>query len=395
MGLFNFNSSSETTEKPQGESMDFVTQINVGDRDLSKPYIDDRMVGYMGMVYFGEDNLFPNLTNNLYLSSPIHAACINFKTSAICGAGYEFKGYENLSLEKKKELKIFENRVKLKKLIKTITKNYVKHNRAHILLKYSKEEKRYTQAKLIDPEKVRNDQVTIFKDVTKYFISDGFEYHNLIKTITPYSPTNKDEWQMLELRGETGGSPTYPLPDYVSNGNWTYLDGEISYLYKQGIVNSINPSMIFKFPFDTNPETKAKIKRMLTTMGKGAKNMGRILTFFKPKAQQPEIETIATTQNDKLYKQVSQEIKDNIAISHQMNPSLAGVVTAGKLSNDSETKTYYQLFEKNWVIENREIVEDFLNDFCRIFDITEKLELNRFQLIDDEIVEVDENNKEI
>lgn len=404
MGIFNFFNSNKTSSSSTGEFMNipsgnndtdnyqehsFLARINVGDRDLSKPIINDDYIIGNGMVYFGEDNLFPNLINNLYLSSSIHATCINFKTSAIMGGGYEWEGVNNDDLSVLKNIKKFERITKFKKLIKTITKDFIKHNRAIILLRYDKKEQKYVSAKVLDPENVRNDKVGVFKDLKLYFISDDFTKFNTVKEVKPYSPDCVDEWQILELRGETGGSPTYPLPDYVANGNWTYLDGEISYLYKQGIVNSINPSMIFKFPFETTPEVKSKIKKMLTFTGKGAKNMGRIFTFFKPKDQQPEIETVQTTSNDKLYSQVSKEIKDNIIISHQLNPSIIGVKVAGQLGNTEEIRVSYQIFEKNWVMENRYIIESFINELVFIFGLNAKFVFNTFNIIDDEIVETD------
>ena len=363
--------------------------VAVGDRALSKPYIDDNYVGGGGVVYFGEDNLYPNLLNNLYRSSPIHATCINFKTNALCGGGFEFEGYDGATLDQKKEIKKLEIRLKLKSLIRGISQDFIKHGRACVLLTYSEEKRCYVKARLIDPENVRNNRVGIMDDApTKYFISDDWRRYGTLKEVSAYRVGCKDKYQMLELRTNTAGMKTYPLPDYVSNGNWTYLDGEISYLYKQGIVNSINPSMIFKFPFETTPGQKQKIRRMLETVGKGAKNMGRILTFYKPKDQQPEIETVSTTQNDKLYAQVSKEIKDNIAISHQIDPAVIGVHVSGKLGNSEELKMQYQLFEKNWVMENRSTVEEFINDiWVGVFKIQNKIKLKRFNIIDEEIVE--------
>lgn len=383
MGFLNFNSN----KKPQGEtvvttSQDFLSQIAVGDRDLSKPFIDDHYVHNNGMVYFGHDNLYPNLLNNLYLSSSIHSTCVNFKTNTIIGGGWSWKDYDSLSGQHKMDLKSWVAKHKFNDLIEQIAKDWVKHNRVYILLKFK--EGKVVKSKLVDPANVRNDSRGIFKDVERYFISDDFSRGITRKEVKPYHMTCKDEWQMLELTGKTGGSMTYSLPDYIAAGNWLYLDGEVSYLYKQGIVNSINPSMIFKFPFETTPEVKSKIRNMLTKSGKGAKNMGRVFTFFKEKEQQPEIETVKTTNNDKLYSQTSSEIKDNIAIAHQLDPSMIGVKVAGKLGNSQELRIQYEVFEKNWVIKNRRIIQEFVNKFAQITEAHGKIEINRFSIIDDD-----------
>jgi len=393
MKILGYKFGKEEVVKDASDGMvneDFgaIGNIPVGDRDLSKPYVDDSYVGGNGMVYFGEENLYPNLLNNLYRSSPIHATCVNFKTNAIVGGGYEFKGYDEATLDKKKDIKKLEIRLKLKELTRGISQDFIKHGRACVLLTYSEEKKTFVKARLIDPENVRNTRVSIYEDKpSHYFLSEDWRRYGINKIVPCHHLGCKDKYQMLELRTNTAGLKTYPLPDYVSNGNWTYLDGEISYLYKQGIVNSINPSMIFKFPFETTPGQKQKIRRMLETVGKGARNMGRILTFYKPADQQPEIETVKTTQNDKLYAQVSQEIKDNIAISHQIDPAVIGIKTTGKLGNAAELKMQYQLFEKNWVMENRDTIEEFINDVLGVFHCELEFQFNTFNIIDEEIVE--------
>lgn len=396
MNIFGLNISLNSQKDPEilDDPNEFngqfgsIGNISVGDRDLSKPFIDDNYVVGNGRVYFGEDDLYPSLLNNLYRSSPIHATCINFKTNSIVGGGYEFDGYDNASVDVKKKIKVLEIRHKIKKTNRKIVKDFIKHGRACILLKYSEKGKRYVKSIVIDPENVRNDRVTIWDDKPeKYFISEDFKRYGAQKTIRPYSPGRKDVWQMLELRTDTAGLKTYPLPDYISNGNWVYLDGEISYLYKQGIVNSINPSMIFMFPFGTNATTKRSFRNMLIQSGKGARNMGRVLAFWRPKDQLPEIKTVQTTQNDKLYTQVSSEIKDNIAMSHQMDPAIIGVKTSGKLGNAQELRMQYSIFEKNWVMENTETVEDFMNDFLRILDCPLDFKYKKFDIIGDLIEE--------
>lgn len=377
--------STESTSTETKE-MGFLAQISVGDRDLSKPYVDDTYSHNTGMVFFGIDNLMPELINNLYLSSGIHASCINFKMNSIAGGGFEWDNIEEATLTERKDIRKFEIKLNLKKLSKGISKDYIKHGRAIVLIR--KVKGKNVSAKLLDPSEVRNDRGGIFKDVSKYFISDNFQRRLQVKEVKPYSPTCEDEYQILELRSEVGGSRTYPLPDYIANANWTYLDGEMSYLHKQGIVNSINPSLIIKYPFDTTPEEKDRIKSMLQTSGKGAKNMGKVFTFFgKSKDQMPEIETVTTSQNDGLYMHVASEIKQNIAMSHQMNPALAGVAISGKLGNNQEIVLHYQMFEKNWVIGNRQDVQDFINEIAFIFGITRNFQFKRFVLIDDIIVE--------
>lgn len=396
MGFFNFGSKKQTEVKLDNQSFSnenenskeysFLANIPVGDRDLSKPYINDSQQGANGMVRFGIDNLYPELINNLYLTSAIHSSCINYKTNSIIGAGYNLVDYNSSSIKDKREFKKFKIKNNFDNVLEIITKNYIKHGRSPILIRFK--EGYPISFRVLDPSNVRSTRKTIFSDIEQYFISDDYQLLKKVKPIKPYSPDCKDEYQLFELRNHTGGSSTYPLPEYVANSNWTYLDGEISYLYKQGIVNSINPSMIFKFPFETTPEQKDNIKRMLTSKGKGAKNMGRIFTFWKD--QSPEIETVQTSNNDKLYKEASSEIKDNICFAHQINPAIMGVAKGGQLGNIQELEISYNIFYRTWVRPNKSKVSDFINDILDIFKINYE-----FEFVEDDrsIFDIKVNNK--
>ena len=403
MGWFNFKSNSNTSNTSNSNTSsinstgstgstgatkeyDFLTNIPVGDRDLSKPFINDSYVDRNGSIRFGVDNLYPELINNLYLTSSIHSACINYKTNSIIGGGYNLKDYETSGFNDKMELKKFKIRNNFDNNFEIIVKNFIKHGRSPILIKFN-DKGHPISFKVLDPSNVRSGRSGIFVDIERYFISDDWQLKRNVMEVKPYSPSCKDTYQLFELRGHTGGSKTYPLPEYVANSNWTYLDGEISYLYKQGIVNSINPSMIFKFPFETTPEQKSNIKRMLTTLGKGAKNMGRIFTFWKD--QSPEIETVQTSSNDKLYREASSEIKDNICFAHQINPAIMGVARGGQLGNVQELEVSYNIFKRNWVKPNKHKIELFINDIFDIFKINYE-----FEILDDDIniFDISDNN---
>lgn len=384
MGFFNFNRTPKKTSDSSKGPDAFSTHLTDNDRDLSTPLIRNYYTGGNGMVYFGDDNLYPNAINELYQISGIHSACINFKRNTIVGGGYTFDVGTNPSLELQKKIKLFEIRTGLADLIDKVAVDFVKHGRAIILIKVidGKPEKSI----IIDPSKVRNETNSIFGEIKNYFISEDFERTGTGKLYTAYSEKNKDEWQVLELRSVDGKRETYPLPSYVGASNWIFLDGEMSYLHKQGIINSINPSMAITYPFETTPEEKTRISNQLRKKGKGARNFGRVFTFFgKNQDVVPKIEAFTPARLDTLYLQVGDAVEKNISMAHQMNPALAGVATAGKLGGNQELLMHYNLFEKNWGIKNRLIVEDFINALAKIWGINEKLNLNEYHLVDDEI----------
>ena len=73
-------------EKPKGIEItegyqSFSTPFGrVGDANLSLPYVNGRFQ-IAGYIPFGQDNMFPELLNQLYYTSPLHGAIVDFKTN--------------------------------------------------------------------------------------------------------------------------------------------------------------------------------------------------------------------------------------------------------------------------------------------------------------------------
>jgi hypothetical protein len=98
--------------------------LNIGKGDLTKPFISSNYVGSGGYVRFGEDNMFPQIINQMYYTSPLLGGIIQFKTSAVCGGGFEIQNTPD-NLKSKIELKAFIKKNKLKKLVPTITRDWL------------------------------------------------------------------------------------------------------------------------------------------------------------------------------------------------------------------------------------------------------------------------------
>jgi hypothetical protein len=116
---------------------------------------------------------------------------------------------------------------------------------------------------------------------------------------------------------------------------------------------------------------------------KGAKNYGRAMKIeSQSKDMTPEIEVVKTTDNHRLFEQTSKEYKEEVAISHNINPALMGVRVAGSLGANEEIEFSAKQFEKIWLSENREIIETFLNKLSSICGITQNIKINKTEIID-------------
>jgi hypothetical protein len=116
-----------------------------------------------------------------------------------------------------------------------------------------------------------------------------------------------------------------------------------------------------------SPDERHTWENGMRKNAKGAKNYGRAM---KVEAQSrdlmPEIDVVSTTDNHALFEQTSKEYKEEVAISHNLDPALMGVRIQGSLGAQDEKEFAAEQFKKLWVQDNRMIVEDFLNNLRTI-----------------------------
>jgi hypothetical protein len=376
------SSKPQTTEVVEGYQSFSTPFQKVGGANLSLPYINGRYQ-IAGYIPFGQDNLFPELLNQLYYSSPLHGSIVDYKTNAAVGGGYTLETKE-MTNEDKLKLFTFEKKIKLSKIGLTIAKQLIVHNRVYFKLCYNKKGELY-KIENVSPEKVR-----IARDKVTYFLCDDWSARIDIQEIKKYHPTNTDLEQLYcyELMGL--GQEWYPLPQYTSALNFAFLSGELSYFAKANIQNSIFPSFAMMFPKrPQSEEEKHMIKQTIDRL-KGAANAGKAVAFFANNQDQlPKIESLPTNSNDKLFHEASGLNTEQICFSHTIDPILMGVRTTGSLGSGSDIKQAYIVFEKNVVMPLRKHVEEIINELLYISKIPGKYTVNNFQIINETIVELE------
>lgn len=384
MGLFGkFKKEEAPQVVDMGGYQSFSTPfLKVPDTNLSLPYIDSRYAN-RGYVPFGSDNLAPQLWNQLYYSSPLHGAIVNYKTNAVIGGGYSFDETK-LSAKDKVNLFAFTKKIGIKKTLNAITKDLILHERVYFILTLKNGQ--LTKIKKVGAEKVRTN-----KDKSVYSVNDDWQYSGNIKQLTPYHPNCKDGEFIYVYELESVGQDIYPIPQYTSALNFAFLSGEMSYLQKASIQNSIFPSFAMMFP--KKPQGKEEMELIRNTVNKlkGAENAGKAVAFFaNSKEQLPELVNVPTNQNDELFKGTSELITEQICFAHTIDPILLGVRTTGSLGNGSDIKQAYIIFEKNVVTPLRECVTDIMNGILKIADIDTKLDITNFQIINETITVVED-----
>ena len=386
MAWYNLNSNKKeeviVSETPLYST--FSTPFGkIGEGNLSLPYI--RSYGSEPYVRFGADNLFPQLINQLYFSSPLNGSIINFKTNAVIGGGYELVSADTSALHKVKEY-TFIKRNKFNKLMRQSTKDMIMHGRACFIIDPCGKD---VIIKRVGPEKVRNNA-----SKTIYTISDDWSRSIGLYELPVYKPnlTCKSLF-VYEIDGDAG-QDIYPIPQYCSSMNSAFLDGEIPYLQKSNIINSIFPSFMLKLAKKFGSQDEINQFKETIDKAKGAPSAGRIMTFVANSVEQlPTIETIPMNNSDKVFDSTIDRVDANISRSHSIDPLLMGIRVSGALGNGNELQQSYQIFEKNVVMLLREQITEIGDELLSIVGLDATIIINNYQIIDGIITDQTDKNK--
>ena len=376
-------SEKDSIEVVEGYHSFSTPFAKVGGANLALPYVNGRYQ-VAGYIPFGQDNLYPEILNQMYYSSPLHGAIVDYKVNAVIGGGFNII-IDKLTNEEKLELYAFEKKIKLKKTAAIVTKQLIIHNRVYFKLCFS-EKGKLTKVENLSPEKLRRS-----RDGKTYFICEDWSSRIDVLEIVPYHPLNKEYEQLFIYELSCIGQDYYPLPQYSSALNFAFLSGELSYLAKSNIQNAVFPSFAMMFPKRPQSEEEKNVLRRTIDKLKGAENAGKAVAFFANSPEQmPKIESLPTNSNDKLFQEASSLNTEQICFAHTIDPILMGVRTQGALGSGSDIKQAYVIFEKNVVKPLREIVQDIFNELLHIAKVKGELVINNFQIINETIVEVDE-----
>lgn len=354
----------------------------IGPGDLTTPYVRS-YDGTERYVRFGIDNLYPQLINQMYFKSPLNGSIINYKVRATMGGGFELECLTKSGEQKVKEY-TFLKKNKFNKLMNSLCKDLVMHGRICVLVDPTKTDVKITR---VGPEKVRNNAA---KNI--YTISDDWSRSINMVEYLPYNPNLKEKSLFVyEIDGDAG-QDIYPLPQYISILNWAFVSGEMAYLQKSNILNSIFPSFMIKLTkkFASDVEL-GQFKKTVDSM-KGAADGGKIPVFVaNTAAELPTLEAIPTNDNDKLFQQTSESINLDIPIAHSIDPILMGIRVSNKLGSGSDIKQSYVIFEKNVIIPLREMMTEVGDELLSIAGLNSTIKINNYQIVNEEIVDKTED----
>jgi len=395
MKLFNFNGGNKPTPTTNKEivtdkqgTFKFTTPfLSIGEGNLSMPYVSGQYTGNYGFVRFGADNLYPNILRQLRFTSPLVGNIIDFTANATVGGGYSTT-ITNESGANRVSFYEFENKFKLKKNIKNLAIDSLSFGVMNILITND------ANGKAIRFKRIPMDEIRWSENQKVFWVCKDWSKQINILEYNEYQEQKPNHSGIHVVRLDEEDT-IYSYPIYISSNNWAFLDGESSYLHKSNIQNSIFPSVIFKFPKQPQSDEEKQVYIDTISSAKGSSQAGKAIAFFENGIEQlPEIETIATSQNDKLFTQTDERIDAKICQAFAIDPILMGIRVSGKLGSGSDIKQAYTIYEKNKIKPLRDTLESLINYLMRLYGVKGEIKINNYQIINDEIQAVDDETTE-
>lgn len=340
----------------------------VSSENLNQPLITERFSGEY--IFFGNDNLYPNLLNNLFYASPFHASIINFKNQHIIGNGYDVitNSTQQRELVAIEQMKWMFNEL----FINQMGMDFNIHNRLTWKIYWNEAHDKIINIERVEPAKVRATKKVDGK-IKEYVLNEDWTLRisglNQREYIPAFDTFNKKEKvQLWVWQGYSPGLEYYCQPAYASAVNWLYLDGQISYFHKSNIENSINPSVIMKFyEKPANVQEQQEFVHNLKRSFTSARNAGKVLTFFSNSREDaPDIQVLEANKLDEAFMTTQETIVKNIAYAHTVNPIILGVAQSGSLGAGTEYEAAYTIFKNTYAKPTQETLDKILTSFFKI-----------------------------
>ena len=321
------------------------------------------------IVYFGQDNKFPQLLIDLYHKSSVHATAVNAKHQAVVGQG--LTGDDEVLLEiANSEGETWNDIYSKLALDRVVYGGYA------LEVIWSQDRTRIAEVYHVDFSYARAKKMDDRGNVPGYYIyRDWGKTRGIVphKDNLPYLPkfSRRDRTepsQLIYFKPYTTGLDYYPLPDYMGALKTIELDTEVDNFHVNNLKNGLAPSLAITTFTDANEEERGEIERQLRDAYSGTDNAGSLMYMdVADREQMPEITPIPQNGADGYYNVVNEMTTQKILTGHRItSPMLVGIKTEGQLGGRAELLDAYSHFLTTVIYPMQ---SDILKTFEMIFSI--------------------------
>jgi hypothetical protein len=205
----------------------------------------------------------------------------------------------------------------------------------------------------LDVSKVRIGKPDDQNDPLFYFYSnDWFKYSNKkIDMLQSYNPnTEFSQHQIYYAKRYIAGEDVYPKPYYFAGVKWIITDIELENYYANLIQNNFVSNTLINVPAYFDQDRQKAFEKDIKSSFTGSENAGRIfITYSEDRDHAPTIERFNNDEDDTRYRFLTEQITQQVSLSHMLPIPLLGILVPGKLGNATDLPIFQQIYQENVV----------------------------------------------
>jgi hypothetical protein len=339
-------------------------------------------------ILYGKNNNYPKILADMMNTSAKHNAILTKKANMTASKGWEYE-----TLQQKQFIANLNGSETLDDIAFKNAFDLVLYGGFCFLTTWSKDRTKIARIQYMDWSNVRiikelddnSEMAKMQAEGLNYFLisSDWSQERKekyKPKMVQGFSTEYRDEATQLlwvpMYRPQTQG--TYPLPDYQAAATYIAMDTEVANWHLNNIMNGFAPSMMINLIGAPSDEEMRQFQRQLESQYAGSGNAGRIiLTVSDDREQLPEITPLSLNDSDERYKDLEEQITNNIIIGHRASSPAIGRETAGKLGTSDEIIQAELQFQKNVIDTYQILLERAYNKIMMVNVITDEIKLKK------------------
>lgn len=332
------------------------------------------------IVYWGDDNLYPNYLIQLANQSGLHGSLVTSIAQDIAGGGFNWQ-IDGGEPDKKiiKILTAFEKNANSTETLQSIVSKCATDlkvlNCFALNIIWDKAKKSIAEIYHMDASALRACPVDSKGRVTEYKFCNDWNYagkDGYEEVILPaFDPNNKKQAsQILFIKPYWLGQLYYPRVEYAGSIQAIETDYRIHNYWMNLVTNSMTPSMFINFNdgIPDSEEEKDIVYARIKSMYGGGENAGKfILNFSESKETAAEITPIQPANLADQYKAISEEVQQSILFGHKItSPMLVGIKTEGQLGGGGEILQANELYFSKVIRPKQNLIEQTLEKILYI-----------------------------
>jgi hypothetical protein len=322
-------------------------------------------------IRFGEDNLFPQTTIEIYNKSSIHAAAVNAIVQGIIGKGLTSDDESNLK-------RANASNETWNDIYEKVALDYKLHGSFALEVIWSRD-RQTIDVHHVDFSYLRAKEKDHRGKCPGYYISSKWGKIGRSRTVLSedealylptYDPSKKEDQphQIYVHKNYRPGQMYYPLPDYVGAYRVIELDTEIDNFHTVNIKNGLAPSLSITTFTNGSDDQLRDIEAQLNANYAGSENAGSLMYIDVDSPENaPQIVPIPQNGADGYYVAINDMVVQKILTAHRItSPMILGIKTEGQLGGRSEVVDAYLLFQNNVIVPYQQDILSSLEGLLQI-----------------------------